>query len=221
MFISAIITAGGLGQRFGEAKQFKRLCGKPLYEYSLNVFLTSKIVNEVILVVPVDSKERIYNDISNKFGVEIKVVTGGIKREDSVKNGVGASSSQADLIIIHDAARPFLTKKILTEVVYACELSDGAITAIPAVDTIKYSRNNIIEKTIDRNFVWLAQTPQAFNKSKLLYAYKNHNMNVSFITDESSIMENMGYKISIVRGNENNFKITTIDDWKRAEALAR
>ena len=85
-------------------------------------------------------------------------------------------------------------------------------------DTIKFSKNNIVEKTIDRSNIWMAQTPQAFNKQKILEAYSSRELDDLIVTDESSLMEKSGYKIMIVPGAEKNFKITTFDDWKRAEA---
>jgi len=221
LFISAIITAAGSGQRFGETKQFKLLDGQPLYQYSIKVFLGLKIFDEVILVVPRGSRKTIEQETNSFSDKPVKIITGGINRKDSVKNGIRASSVNSDLVVIHDAVRPFVTKKLIEDCISACSYSDGAIIAIPPVDTIKYSKDNIIEKTIARDFVWMAQTPQAFNKKKLLEAYENHSLNNSNFTDESSIMECMGYVITIVPGTENNFKITTNDDWNRAEALLK
>ena len=221
MNISAIITAAGFGHRFGEKKQFKLLNKKPLYQYSLNVFLQSDMIDEIILVVPIENKKVIKQDLRKFSQKKIKVISGGTSRIDSVKKGVISSSSNSELVVIHDAARPFVTKNLIKESIIACRKADGSIIALPTVDTVKYSSSNIIEKTINRKHVWLAQTPQAFNKKKLLLAYKNilnHNFN---FTDESSIMEKMGFKISIVIGSENNFKVTTHYDWDRARASLR
>ena len=221
MFISAIITAAGRGQRFGSQKQFELLGGMPLYQHSLRIFMTSKKINEIILVVPNDNRYAISKDIDDSDQSIVKVVAGGATRRHSVKYGVEASSSGTDLVVIHDAARPFVNREILKSVITACAKSDGAIAAIPAVDTVKYSENGIVEKTLDRNCVWLAQTPQAFNRGKLLNAYRNYDLSNTVITDESSIMEGMGYNISIVLGSQSNFKVTTKHDWKHAEGLLR
>ena len=221
MFISAIITAAGRGQRFGSQKQFELLGGMPLYQHSLRIFMTSKKINEIILVVPNDNRYAISKDIDDSDQSIVKVVAGGATRRHSVKYGVEASSSGTDLVVIHDAARPFVNREILKSVITACAKSDGAIAAIPAVDTVKYSKNGIVEKTLDRNCVWLAQTPQAFNRGKLLNAYRNYDLSNTVITDESSIMEGMGYNISIVLGSQSNFKVTTKYDWRHAEGLLR
>ena len=220
MFSTAVITAGGSGQRFGELKQFKKLNGQPLYEYSLKTFIDVSLFGEIILVVPVENQKTIEQQVKKKYRSLVKVIVGGMNRQDSVKNGVMNSSSKTDLVVIHDAARPFITKKLIKDCILACSNSDGAIIALQPFDTIKYSKSNVVEKTIDREKVWMAQTPQAFIKEKILEAY-NNKLDELIMTDESSMMEGMGYKIKIVRGSENNFKITTDNDWKRAEMVLR
>ena len=218
MVKSAIITAAGSGRRFGEAKQFKKLHGKPLYEYSLDIFIKSKLFDEVILVIPNNNQEKLQKEIKSKYGSQVNLVIGGPDRQDSVKNAIQNSNPKVDLVVIHDAARPFITKTLIEKCISACETSDGAIIAIQPHDTIKFSKDNIVEKTIDRSNIWMAQTPQAFNKQKILEAYSSREFDDLIITDESSLMEKLGYKIMIIPGTGKNFKITTFDDWKRAEA---
>tara|TARA_Y200000002_G_scaffold70780_1_gene55309 strand:- start:9799 stop:10461 length:663 start_codon:yes stop_codon:yes gene_type:complete len=220
LFSTAVITAGGSGQRFGELKQFKKLNGQPLYEHSLKTFIDVSLFGEIILVVPVENQKTIEQQVKKKYKSLVKVIVGGMNRQDSVKNGVMNSSSKTDLVVIHDASRPFITKKLIKDCILACSNSDGAIIALQPFDTIKYSKSNVVEKTIDREKVWMAQTPQAFIKEKILEAY-NNKLDGLIMTDESSMMEGMGYKIKIVRGSENNFKITTDNDWKRAEMVLR
>ena len=218
MVKSAIITAAGSGRRFGEAKQFKKLHGKPLYEYSLDIFIKSKLFDEVILVIPNNNQEKLQKEIKSKYGYQVNLVIGGPDRQDSVKNAIQNSNPKVDLVVIHDAARPFITKTLIEKCISACETSDGAIIAMQSHDTIKFSKDNIVEKTIDRSNIWMAQTPQAFNKRKILEAYSSIDFEDLIVTDESSLMEKLGYKIMIVPGTGKNFKITTFDDWKRAEA---
>ena len=218
MVKSAIITAAGSGRRFGEAKQFKKLHGKPLYEYSLDIFIESRLFDEVILVIPNNNQEKLQKEIKSKYGSQVNLVIGGPDRQDSVKNAIQNSNPKVDLVVIHDAARPFITKTLIEKCISACETSDGAIIAMQPHDTIKFSKDDIVEKTIDRSNIWMAQTPQAFNKQKILEAYSSREFDDLIITDESSLMEKLGYKIMIVPGTGKNFKITTFDDWKRAEA---
>ena len=215
---SAIITAAGSGRRFGEAKQFKKLHGKPLYQYSLDIFIKSTLFEEIILVIPNSNYEKIQQEVKKKYGSQVNLVVGGINRQDSVKNAIQNSNHKIDLVVIHDAARPFVTKTLIEECISACEISDGAIIAMQPNDTIKFSKDNIVEKTIDRSNIWMAQTPQAFNKQNILKAYSSRGFDDLIITDESSLMEKLGYKIMIIPGTGKNFKITTLDDWNRAVA---
>ena len=218
MVKSAIITAAGSGRRFGEAKQFKKLHGKPLYQYSLDTFIKSRLFDEIILVIPNSNQEKVQKEIKRKYSSQVSLVIGGSDRQDSVKNAIQNSNPNIDLVVIHDAARPFITTTIIEKCISACEASDGAIIAMQPHDTIKFSKDNIVEKTIDRSNIWMAQTPQAFNKRKILEAYSSSDFDDLTVTDESSLMEKLGYKIMIVPGTGKNFKITTFDDWKRAEA---
>ena len=215
---SAIITAAGSGHRFGEEKQFKKLHDKPLYQYSLDIFIKSGLFDEIILVIPNSNQEKIQQEVRRKYGSQVNLVVGGLNRQDSVKNAIQNSNPKIDLVVIHDAARPFVTKTLIEECISACEISDGAIIAIQPNDTIKFSKDNIVEKTIDRSNIWMAQTPQAFNKQKILKAYSSRELDDLIITDESSLMEKLGYNIMIIPGTGKNFKITTLDDWDRAEA---
>lgn len=218
MVKSAIITAAGSGRRFGEAKQFKKLHGKPLYQYSLDTFIKSRLFDEIILVIPDSNQEKVQKKIKRKYGSQVTLIIGGPYRQDSVKNAIQNSNPKVDLVVIHDAARPFITKTLIEQCISACEISDGAIIAIQPHDTIKFSKDNIVEKTIERSNIWMAQTPQAFNKHKILEAYSSSEFDDLVVTDESSLMEKLGYKIMIVPGSGKNFKITTYDDWERAEA---
>ncbi len=218
MVKSAIITAAGSGSRFGEAKQFKKLHGKPLYQYSLDTFIKSRLFDEIILVIPNSNQEKVRKEIKRKYSSQVSLVSGGPDRQDSVKNAIQNSNPNIDLVVIHDAARPFITTTLIEKCISACETTDGAIIAVQPNDTIKFSKDNIVEKTIDRSNIWMAQTPQAFNKRKILEAYSSSDFDDLIVTDESSLMEKLGYKIMIVPGTGKNFKITTFDDWERAEA---
>ena len=218
MVKSAIITAAGSGRRFGEVKQFKKLHGKPLYQYSIDKFIQSRLFDEIILVIPKSNQQKIQKEIKMKYGSQVVLVIGGSDRQDSVKNAIQNSNPNIDLVVIHDAARPFITTTLIEKCISACETSDGAIIAMQPYDTVKFSKDNIVEKTIDRSNIWMAQTPQAFNKHTILEAYSFSNFDDLIVTDESSLMEKLGYKIMIVPGTGKNFKITTLDDWERAEA---
>ena len=218
--VSAIIPAAGSGSRFGEEKQFKILNGRPLWAYTLDPFIKSSLINEILFIVPetyintVQSSESFIIASKKK---EIKVIPGGPKRTDSVLNGLYSTKKTNGLVCIHDAARPFIRQSFITETVNSCKDFDGAILAIPSVDTVKVVKDEIINKTIDRTIIWMAQTPQTFHRDKLLDAFKN-NIKVH-VTDESVLMELSGYSIKIINGDAENFKITNKLDWELAKII--
>ncbi len=218
--VSAIIPAAGSGSRFGEEKQFKILNGRPLWAYTLDPFIKSSLINEILFIVPetyintVQSSESFIIASKKK---EIKVIPGGPKRTDSVLNGLYSTKKTNGLVCIHDAARPFIRQSFITETVNSCKDFDGAVLAIPSVDTVKVVKDEIINKTIDRTIIWMAQTPQTFHRDKLLDAFKN-NIKVH-VTDESVLMELSGYSIKIINGDAENFKITNKLDWELAKII--
>ena len=218
MKVSAIILAAGSGSRFGEMKQFKLLKGIALYFYSLNKFLCYENIHEIVLIVPESRLADVKKEIANiKTKKKILVISGGFRRQDSVKNGVLSSSKKSELVCIHDGARPFVSEKLIYQSINACLNNDGAIAANPNFDTLKTCVSGYVKKTIDRDNVWMAQTPQVFWKTKLLQAIKFSEKNNVKMTDESSMMESLGFKVSVVQGDYNNFKITSHEDWERAE----
>ena len=220
MKVSAIILAAGSGDRFGEKKQFKQLKGIELYKYSFYKFLDCSDINEIVLAVPENRLADVKTEIGSlKVSKNILIVSGGPSRQESVKNSVLSTSQHADLVCIHDSARPFISENLIKESLNACASNDGAIVAIPNYDTIKTCVRGYVEKTIDRNDVWLAQTPQVFWRSKLLQAIDFSERNNVEVTDESSMMEYLDFQISVVKGNANNFKITSPEDWERASNL--
>lgn len=221
MKVSAIIPAAGSGERFGEEKQFKLLSGRPLFFHTLKLFLQSDYIDEIIVAVPSANVGSTHRDVlSMSAGKPVKVVAGGTRRQDSVKNGIDVSDSDSTLVCVHDAARPFVTEDLIQRSISACEFADGAVVGIPSKDTVKFSENGLVKETLDREKIWLAQTPQCFHKNKLLQAlYYAETENLTG-TDESALMEAMGFSIKLVEGDSNNFKITTKDDWIRAEIVA-
>ena len=221
MKVSAIIPAAGSGERFGEEKQFKLFSGRPLLFHTLKLFLQSDYIDEIIVAVPSASVDSTHRDVlSMSAGKPVKVVAGGTRRQDSVKNGIDVSDSHSTLVCIHDAARPFVTEDLIQRSISACEFADGAVVGIPSKDTVKFSENGLVKETLDREKIWLAQTPQCFHKNKLLQALYNAEKENLIGTDESALMEAMGFSIKLVDGESNNFKITTKDDWIRAELVA-
>ena len=220
--VSAIIPGAGVGSRFGEKKQFKNLKGEPIWVHTLKPFILSSLIDEIIFVVEESSVSLIQKSDYFKRLIkekEIKITKGGARRMDSVLNGIQLSKEVNNIVCIHDVARPFVKKSLINKTIEACENFDGAILAIPCVDTVKNVENKIIKRTLNRTKTWMAQTPQAFHKEKLLKAY-NDNINVN-VTDESTLMELSGASIKIIRGDDRNFKITKKIDWELAKIITR
>ena len=214
MRVSAIIPSAGSGNRFGGLKQFKLLNGKPLIILTIKPFLEIKRIIEIIIVIPKNNFSFLENYLKTKsYKKKIKLVEGGKRRQDSISNGLKQVDKESKLICIHDAVRPFVKKKQIRLCLDKGQDFDGAILGFKSTDTVKISKNSIVEKTIDRNSTWLIQTPQVFHKKKLLKAINNAYKKNLNATDESFLMEQMGYKIKLVKGDLNNIKITFNRDW--------
>ena len=218
--IGAVIVAAGSGLRFGEKKQFKMLGLQPLYIYSLQKFIDCSLIDEIILVVPKDLQKSISGEIA-RLNHNIKAVEGGKLRQDSVSAGISMLSPACKIVCVHDAARPFVSSELIQRTIDACKTCDGAVAAMPAHDTIKEvkTNSNRISRTIPRENIWLAQTPQAFNRTQLKKALLYAKENKIQATDEATLMEKLNYNIVVVEGNSDNFKITTHGDWKFAEIM--
>jgi 2-C-methyl-D-erythritol 4-phosphate cytidylyltransferase len=218
--IGTVIVAAGSGSRFGERKQFKKLKGKPLYLYSLEKFTECDSVDDIALVVPHDLVEDITNDLL-KLNKKINVVAGGELRQDSVLEGVKILDDECEIICIHDAARPFITIPTIENAIETAVENDGAVVSIPSHDTVKeiVKNTNRIKRTIPRETVWMAQTPQVFHRDKLLQALAYANTNGISVTDESTLLESLDFAISVVQGSPRNFKVTTQEDWQFAKII--
>lgn len=223
---AAIITAGGAGRRFGGVikKQFRSLCGKPLLLHSLEIFAANERIDEIVLVVPADTVTRAEREIVGKYNLDKvhKVVPGGRERQHSVKNGLDAVTGPAELVIIHDGVRPFVTHGVIEKVILEASVHGAAISALPANDTVKISDSEgFIEDTVPRESVWMAQTPQAFSHEVLKKAFEIAGTDGAIATDESLLVERSGVRVKLVPGRADNIKITTEEDFRLAELICR
>ncbi|WP_173383446.1 2-C-methyl-D-erythritol 4-phosphate cytidylyltransferase [Fibrobacter succinogenes] len=212
---AAVLPAGGLGKRMGGniPKQLMLLGGKPVYRYCLETFLKMDEIAEVVMAVPADWKDHFEKDFSHP---KLKIVVGGAERWQSVENGVNALTSGAEYALVHDVARPFISEEIIRNVCETLITKGSCLVAKPAVDTIKIAKDGKVENTIDRNTVWLAQTPQAASVAllKKLYArIADEPLNFT-PTDEASVLEHFGENVYIVKGNAANDKLTTPEDFE-------
>ena len=212
---AAVLPAGGLGKRMGGniPKQLMLLGGKPVYRYSLETFLEMEEIAEVVMAVPADWKDHFEKEISHP---KLKIVVGGAERWQSVENGVNALTSNAEYVLVHDVARPFVSREIIRDVCETLLTKGSCLVAKPAVDTIKIAKDGRVESTIDRNTVWMAQTPQAASIAllKRLYARIAAEPLNFTPTDEASILEYFGESVYIVKGNAANDKLTTPEDFE-------
>jgi 4-diphosphocytidyl-2-methyl-D-erithritol synthase len=144
--VGAILPAAGIGTRFGERKQFKYLGNKPLFLYALDVFINCKEITEIVMVTNKDDIEYVHKEIDSfKTKKSIKVVSGGARRQDSVKNGCSVLSKSIDLVTIHDIGRPFVTNDLILCTIFGCNENDGCIAAVSSKDTVKEVNNfNIV-----------------------------------------------------------------------------
>ena len=220
---AAVLPAGGLGKRMGGniPKQLMVLGGKPVYRYSLETFLSMDEIAEVVMAVPADWKDHFEKEIfsdnaSEEIRAKMKIVVGGAERWQSVENGVNALTSNAEFVLVHDVARPFISKEIILDVCKTLVEKGSCLVAKPAVDTIKIAKDGCVQQTIDRNTVWLAQTPQAASVALLKKLYGRIAAEpLNFTpTDEASILEYFGESVYIVKGNNLNDKLTTPEDFE-------
>ena len=224
---AAVLPAGGLGKRMGGniPKQLMVLGGKPVYRYSLETFLSMDEIAEVVMAVPADWKDHfekeIFGESTDKnlrelIRAKMKIVVGGAERWQSVENGVNALTSNAEFVLVHDVARPFISKEIIRDVCETLVTKGSCLVAKPAVDTIKIAKDGCVQQTIDRNTVWMAQTPQAASIDLLKKLYGRIAAEpLNFTpTDEASILEYFGESVYIVKGNNLNDKLTTPEDFE-------
>lgn len=220
----ALVPAAGRGLRMGGRvpKQFLSLGGQPLILHSLRVLQASPAVHEIILAVPQSDMDYCLKEIVDKhhFTKVTKVVPGGAERQDSVRHALEAVHDEVDVVLVHDAVRPFLTERMVEEVVSMARGRGAAIIALPMKDTVKQvGADHVIERTIDRAGLWLAQTPQAFRRKWLLAAHRKAHGEGVRATDDACLMEWCGYSVSVVEGSGENIKITRPEDLVIGEAI--
>ena len=211
----AIIPAAGKSRRSGQLtpKQYIKFAGKELIVYTLEVFQKNKSVNEIIVAVHPDYF-ALLEKVRKKYKLTkiSKIVKGGKERQDSVYNALlSIDADQNDLVAVHDAARPLLPQKVLTNAILTANKKGNALVCIKAKDTL-VKGTDIVDSYVDREEVFYVQTPQVFRYKDLMRAMEAGYAADFYATDESMLVKNLGLKINIVNGSISNFKITTEDD---------
>ncbi|MSQ48107.1 MAG: 2-C-methyl-D-erythritol 4-phosphate cytidylyltransferase [Deltaproteobacteria bacterium] len=221
-----IVVAAGKGERMGRElpKPFLPVGGIPLLIHTLRAITQSTLVATITLVVAPEREElcRDLLRLHGQFRVPLAVVHGGAERQDSVRLGLAALGPTSEIVAIHDAARPFLDREILDRSIETAAIHGGALVAVPARDTIKrVGEEGTVVETIPRQQLWLAQTPQTFRVSLIREAHAQALAEGVVVTDDAALLERLGKVVKIVQGSYRNFKITTPEDLRVAEALLR
>jgi 2-C-methyl-D-erythritol 4-phosphate cytidylyltransferase len=224
MKASAIIVAAGTGTRLGlkQPKAFVNIAQVSLLTRVLRTIGLVEAINEVVLAVPAGMERKARGETSaSGLTLPVKITAGGDQRQNSVRIALALTSADADLIVVHDVARPFATPAMFTACIAAAAQTSAAIVATHLADTLKRVKDQEIIATVPRADLWQAQTPQAFRRDVLVRAHEQAGREQATVTDDAYLVERLGLKVEIVEGSAINFKVTTPDDLRIAEAIAR
>ncbi|MCF7907390.1 MAG: 2-C-methyl-D-erythritol 4-phosphate cytidylyltransferase [Candidatus Omnitrophica bacterium] len=217
MNLGVVIVSAGIGTRLGKRdKPILKLGSKPLFSHSLEVFKSLKQVKQIVLVL-----RKSHFRLARKFIQDGRVilVEGGARRRDSVYNGLLALDGGIDSVLVHDGARPLISRELVIKVIKALKINPAVILGVKATDTLKLTKGKIIKKTVKRDDFYCAQTPQGFRKDLIVEAYKKFKSKA--ITDSAQAVELLGKRVKIVEGDRYNIKITYPQDIALAEAIYR
>ena len=220
MGIKLIIPASGSGIRFGSKtpKQFLKIDGKEIIAHTISRFHNINLIDEIIIPAKKEYFSRLKNIIrKNNFYKIEKIVEGGKLRQDSVYRGlINLNCGAEDIILIHDAVRPFVSFKKILEIIMEAGKEKCVIPALKIPETVKkVDRKNFVEKTINREDLRIVQTPQAFRFDILKKSFEKAFRDNFTGTDEASIVEHSGYKVKVIEGEKGNIKITEKSDVRR------
>jgi len=224
MNATAIIPAAGTGVRMGRSrpKQFLDLCGRPILAHTLKVFEHCAEIDRVIVVTAPEWVDFCSERIVRRYGLRKidGIVAGGAERQDSVYAGL-KTVDDAEIIVIHDAVRPFVEPSKVAESIERCEETGAVIVAVPPKDTIKVGDGGMVQETLDRRCLWSVQTPQTFSREVLRTAYDRAFRDNVYGTDDAGLVERTGHPVHILLGSYENLKITTLEDLEIAETMLR
>ena len=223
--VAAIICAAGASSRFGgkRKKPFVDVAGRAAFLRSVELFSGRDDVKQILLAIAPDDEEL----VSIKWGpnlkfFNVKIYLGGTERFDTVQKGIELIKDDIDLVAVHDAVRCCVTAEWVDKVITTAAKTGAAILACPVVATVKEVKDNTIAKTVDRDGLYEAQTPQVFEAELLKRAYENlKNLDKAKISDDSQLVEALGHKVSIVETDSSNIKITRQSDIAIAETILK
>ena len=222
----AIIVAAGKSVRFGDVlpKQFHNVAEKPVLAWTIEAFEKARLIEQIVVVVAEQFQLYVTKEIIDKYKIMkvSKVITGGESRKDSVYNALKSLPALTKIVAIHDGARPLILSADIDKVVTAADKHQAAIIAVPVKETVKHIEGDLIVKTLERDKIWLAQTPQAFGYDLIRRAHEKFNGDDSkSITDDSLLVEKMGISVRVVEPSGPNTKVTTPEDMNYVETILR
>jgi 2-C-methyl-D-erythritol 4-phosphate cytidylyltransferase len=234
--VAAVLVAAGSGKRMASRlsgregasaldgrsrpKQFLQLAGRPILTHTIDRFESTKTVDLIILVVPPGDERQCADEIVRPYGFHkvAAIVAGGAERQTSVAHGLAALPDEVEWVAVHDGVRPCVTPEQISGVIDAAREADGAILAVPLGDTPKQvGPDRVIQSTLPRSQIWLAQTPQVFRRTALWEAHARAAADGVIGTDDAALMERLGARVVVLEGSSANIKITTPDDLPVAE----
>jgi 2-C-methyl-D-erythritol 4-phosphate cytidylyltransferase len=227
MKVSVILPAAGLGTRMKAApaegagpsrKQFMLLEGEPILVHTVRKFIACPLIAEVVVAVRAEDVERVRELLDAHFGAKpVRCVEGGETRQHSVENALASLAADTDLVVVHDAVRPFIDAATIVEVIHQAAQSGAAIVGIVPVDTVKQVQRHVVRNTLNRDRLVLAQTPQVFRAGLLREAFLKARADEFVGTDESSLVERLeNVEVTVVAGSDRNIKITRPSDLELA-----
>jgi len=223
MRVNAIIVAGGSGRRIGGSvpKQFLEVRGVPLIRRVASALAHLQGLTRMVIVAKKEHWRLCSTHVAGVVPVELVFAVAGPERQDSVASGLRAVEEECDIVVVHDAARPFVTARLLGRCLAAACQCGAAFAALQATDTVKeVGADGTVARTLDRRAIWLAQTPQAFQKELLVKAHERAQREGVRATDDAALVERLGVPVRAIEGEASNIKITTQLDLALAEAIA-
>jgi 2-C-methyl-D-erythritol 4-phosphate cytidylyltransferase len=218
----ALIVAAGKSERFGDPlpKQFHSVADRPLLSWTIEKFEIASTIDQIAVVVAEDYQLHTTQSVIDPFDFHkvVKIVSGGDSRRESVLKGLEALPESTKLVAIHDGVRALVASEDIDKVVSLASSDKAAILAVPATDTVKKVDAGCITKTLDRNQIWLAQTPQAFEYKLIYEAYRKDTAD-SNPTDDASLVEKLGVAVKVVEPTSFNLKVTNVADLQYVESV--
>ncbi len=225
MYVTAIIVAAGAGRRIGgaTAKTYLPIAGRALILRTLDRVFSSQSVTDLVLVVGSEDIDYCRQLLDAEVSFKSRAIilqTGGATRQESVRRGLEKISASADLVLIHDGARPFVSTPLIDRCIEAARVHGAAVVGLPARDTLKrVGADSLVQNTPERAGLWEIQTPQIFHRELIVAAHELAVRDGYDATDDAMVVERMGKPVFVVEGERTNFKITVPEDLLLAEAL--